>query len=83
LLGIKKKKKNWLGLKIFFENVHLKNSYVLIWVEIVPKNITTFFKLTIFSMCSNQVELAVLTLFISTTKLLVQSVVSTYLSKSC
>jgi len=35
-------------------------------------------KLKMFSFCSNQVELPVFTLYISTSKLLVQSVVYTY-----
>jgi len=48
-----------------------KNSDVLIWVENVLKNRTTFLKLK----CC---ELAVLTLYISTNKLLVQSAVYIY-----
>jgi len=47
-------------------------------VKNVLKNITTYFKLKMFLMCLNQVNLTVLTLFVSMTNLLVQSVVYTY-----
>jgi len=55
-------------------NLFRENSEVLILVENVLKNMTTFLK---FLKCF-QSELAVIKLFISTTKLLVQSVVYTY-----
>jgi len=49
--------------------LHRENSDVLIWVENVLKNVFIWL---------NQVESALLTLYISTNKLLVQSVVYTY-----
>jgi len=49
--------------------LHRENSDVLIWVEKVLKNVFIWL---------NQVESALFTLYISTSKLLVQSVVYTY-----
>jgi len=49
--------------------MHRENSDVLICVDNVLKNGTKFLKLKMFSYFSNQVELAVFTLCISTNKL--------------
>jgi len=71
------------GILIFMANVfgliiiitQKENSDVLIWVENALKKSTTILVLKMFSLCLNQVKLTVFTLYISTNKLLLQSVV--------
>jgi len=59
----------WLHRTVFSSTVFNKTErYVrdLIWVENVLKSRTRCLKLKIFSFCSNQFELAVFSLYIST-----------------